>query len=289
MQVFETVRDKDGHALTDRNGNVRKGFAQIAPFTTRRVVHVCTRHGEVPCEVAVINGNPTASSCPICEAEAEREQERRAQERRAEAARLAMIARYEEMNIEKEYWNKTIDDYKPFCESQEKAKAAVERLIERKRGKVILLGANGSGKTHLGSVAVKSLGGKVLTMYEITTMIRQSYSMRAERSELEIVGELASTPMLFIDEMGRTKGSNAELNWLSHILDKRHQRGLPFMLGTNSHLMRDCPNGRKHCEQCFENFLGNDILSRLGEDSEIVTMYDAPDYRRRKKTEEGDF
>ena len=61
------------------------------------------------------------------------------------------------------------------------------------------------------------------------------------------------------------------------------------MLSTNSHLMRDCPNGKKHCERCFENFLGNDILSRLGQDSEIVTMYDAPDYRRRKKAEEGGF
>ena len=130
--------------------------------------------------------------------------------------------------------------------------------------------------------AAKALGGKVYTMYEISTMIRQAYSSLAKKTELEIVQELASVPMLFIDEMGRSKGSKAEQDWLSYILDKRHQRKLPFMLGTNSHLMRDCPHGKQHCEQCFENFLGNDILSRLGQDSEIVTMYDAPDYRRRK-------
>ena len=155
--------------------------------------------------------------------------------------------------------------------------------------KAAIVGSNGCGKTHLGSCAVKMLGGKVFTMYEISCQIRQAYSPLAKRTELDIVGELASIPMLFIDEMGRSKGSSAELNWLSYILDKRHQRGLPFMLSTNSHLMRDCPNGKKHCERCFENFLGNDILSRLGQDSEIVTMYDAPDYRRRKKAEEGGF
>lgn len=280
MQVFETVRDKDGHALTDKDGNARKEFSQIVPFGTKKLVHLCERHGEVPCEVAVINGEPMRSFCPICEAEIERENARKEAERQKERERLALIARYEEMNIEREYWNKTLDGYEPVSESQREAKAAVARLIERRRGKVVLLGSNGCGKTHLGACAVKALGGRVLTMYEITTMIRQSYSMRAERSELEIVGELASVPMLFIDEMGRTKGSAAELNWLSYILDKRHQRGLPFMLASNSHRMRDCPNGKKHCEQCFENFLGNDIISRLMEDTEIVTMRDAPDHRR---------
>lgn len=283
MKVLETVRNDVGQAMTDGNGNVKKEFTQVHPISTLKMVHFCPKHGEVPCEVLVLNGEPTPTSCPICEREEERRREAEEEERRKENERKAQIERYREMNIEPEYYDKTLDDYKPVVKSQAEAKAAVERLIERKRGKVVLLGKNGCGKTHLGTMAVKALGGKVLTMYEITTMIRQSYSPLATRTELEIVGELASIPMLFIDEMGRTSGSKAELNWLSHILDKRHQRGLPFMLGTNSHLMRDCPNGRKHCEQCFENFLGNDILSRLGQDSEIVTMYDAPDYRRRTK------
>ena len=76
------------------------------------------------------------------------------------------------------------------------AKAAMSRLIERKHGKVILLGTNGCGKTNLGSVAVMALGGLILTMYEVSTMIRQSYSPLAKRTELEIVGELASVPLL---------------------------------------------------------------------------------------------
>lgn len=280
MHKLETVRNENGYAMADRNGNVQKEFKKIEFFSMKKVLHVCPKHGEIPCDVAVLNGSPTQSFCPICEREEEKRREAEAEQKAKEQALEALQAQYREMNIEKEYWNKTLDDYIPTVPSQEKAKAAVARLIEQKHGKVILLGTNGCGKTHLGSVAVKALSGKVLTMYEISCTIRQAYSPLAKRTELEIVEELATIPMLFIDEMGRTKGSSAELNWLSYILDKRHQRGLPFMLGTNSHLMNDCPHGKNHCEQCFENFLGNDILSRLGQDSEIVTMYDAPDYRR---------
>ena len=116
-------------------------------------------------------------------------------------------------------------------------------------------------------------------MYEITTMIRQSYSARAEKTELEITKELASLPMLVIDEMGRTKGSDAELNWLSYILDKRHTRRLPFMILSNTHLSRDCP--KKGCDSCFERFVNNDVLSRLRQETKIITIK-APDYRGRK-------
>ena len=283
MQNLEIVRNDDGRTLTDRNGKVRGEFRQMNPLgniVMKKVTFRCDRHGDVPCEVAVVHGTETFAYCPICEREEEKRKELEEEQRRRERERKALVDRYREMNIEPEYWGKTLDCYEPKCDSQREAKAAVARLIERSRGKVVLLGSNGCGKTHLGVCAVKDLGGRVLTMYEITTMIRQSYSALAERTELDIVGELATVPMLFIDEMGRTKGSAAELNWLSYILDKRHQRDLPFMLASNSHRMKDCPNGKRHCEQCFENFLGNDIISRLMEDTEIVTMRDAPDYRR---------
>lgn len=282
MQFLGIVKNEQGQAMCDKDGNKKQEFMQIKPFYTQKMVHNCPVHGEVPCEVAVLNGVPTPTFCPICEREEERKQEEAEEQRRKESERKALIESYMEMNVEEEYWDKTVDDFKPLVQTQAKAKAAVKKLIEQRHGKVILLGNNGCGKTHLGSCAVKVLGGKVYTMYEISTMIRQAYSPLAKKTELEIVQELASVPMLFIDEMGRSKGSKAELDWLSYILDKRHQRSLPFILGTNSHLMRDCPHGKQHCEQCFENFLGNDILSRLGQDSEIVTMYDAPDYRRRK-------
>lgn len=280
MEVFQKKRDENGRVICGADGKTKESFENALGFKMQTVPFVCPKHGRVECTVAVFNGKPMTPVCSKCEEEAELEHRRELEAQRREVEERKRIERFREMNIEKEYWGKTLEDYKPQVDSQAQAKAAVADLIEKRQGKVLLLGANGTGKTLLGAVAVMALGGKVLTMYEITTMIRQSYSPLARRSELEIVNELASLPMLFIDEMGRTKGSVAELNWLSYILDKRHTRGLPFMLSTNSHLSRNCPHGAHGCPQCFENFLGNDILSRLGQDSRIITMHDAPDYRR---------
>jgi len=186
-------------------------------------------------------------------------------------------------NIEPEFFNYELKDFIPRSPSQEKAKKAVETMINNKSGKIVLLGSNGIGKTMLASIAAKTLGGKIFTMYEISTMIRQSYTIKAEKSELEIVNELASIPFLAIDELGRTKGSDTEQNWLSYILDKRHTRNLPFMLLSNSHLKKDCPDGG--CPRCFQNFMDNDILSRLRQNT-VVVVVSADDIRSKNHTSE---
>lgn len=234
---------------------------------------VCNIHGVYKAICSVFkSGLETCSKCPECAEEearlAEAEEKQKQQER--------LVALYKAMNIEPEFYDKTFDDFVAKTESQKKALEAVRKMVEQKHGKVILLGTNGVGKTLLASVAVKLLGGRIYSMYEISVMIRQSYTVRAERSELEIVNELASVPFLAIDELSRTKGSDAEQNWLSYVLDKRHSRGLPFMLMGNVHFRKLCKDGG--CPRCFENFVDNDILSRLRQDSSIVVI-DAPDER----------
>lgn len=232
----------------------------------------CEKHGKVK-GYYFERGGEREYVCPVCVRKKEQEEE---VARQAEYMQRERIAMYRDRNIEPEYWDKELKDFIPKTPEQKKALEAVKQMIAEKSGKVILLGSNGVGKTFLGSMAVKAMGGKILSMYEITTMIRQSYSVKAVKTELEIVQELASIPMLVIDEMGRSKGSEAELNWLSYILDKRHTRNLPFMLLTNTHLSRDCP--KKGCDFCFERYVNNDVLSRLRQNSQIITIK-APDYR----------
>jgi DNA replication protein DnaC len=118
-------------------------------------------------------------------------------------------------------------------------------------------------------------------MYEITVQIRASYTSQATRTELDIVDELARLPILVIDEMGRTKGSDAEQNWLSYIIDKRHVRHLPTILISNKHVRKDCENKKDGCPNCLENFMGEDVMSRLNQEGGLL-RFTGEDWRLKR-------
>lgn len=238
----------------------------------------CEIHGKYIATVEELsNGETRISKCPECEKirQAEREEEQKRQaEREKERAEKEwqeyQLRENQNTNMRKEFYNKTLSDYQPKTEGQKKALEAVEEMQRTRKGKIILLGSNGAGKTMLGSILARDMGGKIYTMYEIATMIRQSYTPKAEKSELEIVNELATIPFLCIDEVGRIKNTEAVQDWFSYILDKRHSEGLPFMLIGNLHFKKDCKEGG--CPKCFENYFDNDILSRLHEDTTIIVL-----------------
>ena len=213
--------------------------------------------------------------CPACETEYE-EETRKAQEAIAEEGRINF---YRACNIEPLYFDASFESFKADTPELEKAKATVQKLVEDKIGKIVMLGKNGTGKTHLAVCAVKALGGKILTMYEISTRIRATYSQKAKEDELEVTDELARIKMLVIDEIGRTKGSDAEENWLSYIIDKRNSRGLPLILISNKHSRKSCTE--KGCKDCIENYLSEDIMSRLCVDGKILN-FTGDDYRKKR-------
>jgi len=217
--------------------------------------------------------------CPECEKERELEIVREMIEADEKAKKQTIAA----MNIEPEFFDATLDTYQADTPEQVKAVQTVKRLIAGEIQQIVMTGSNGTGKTHLAIAAVKELKGKIYTMYEITTRIRQSYTARADETELEIVDELARLPMLAIDEVGRTKGSDAELNWLSYIIDKRHTRGLPTIIISNKHVRKHCPNGG--CPDCLENYLSGDVMSRLT-DNGVLLQFGWADWRKIKRQKE---
>lgn len=274
---------KTGINIVDR---MFMGFRKkIAPVKTWTAEKSCDKHGSFSALFYLYdNGDISSDDCPICsqermvEEQKKMDQEEKAeQEREAREAEQRRINRLKVRNVSPEFWNKTLADYIPKTNGQKIAKEAVENLIETQQGKIIILGSNGTGKTMLSSMAVKELGGYIYTMYEISTMIRQSYTAKADRSELEIVEDLAQAPFLAIDEVGRVKNSEAVRDWFSYIIDKRHTSGKPTMLTGNLHFLKQCKNGG--CEQCFERYFDSDIVSRLQQDTTIIYIK-AEDNRR---------
>lgn len=221
-------------------------------------------------------GNPIlVGFCPKCE----EENEKRMNEKIKRDEARETLERMRRYNIEPMYYDVSLETFTANSPEQEKAKLAIETMIAEKSGKIVMLGKNGTGKTHLAVCAVKAIGGKIFTMYEISTRIRASYTASAKETELEIVDELANLKLLVIDEIGRTKGSDAETNWLSYIIDKRNSRGLPIILISNKHDKKTCPD--EGCANCLENYIAEDIMSRLS-DGRLLRL-NGEDYRKKSR------
>lgn len=192
-----------------------------------------------------------------------------------------------EIGVKADYETATLGTYEAKTESQKEALKACRRLKEGEIKKLILLGSNGVGKTHLASALVKLMNGKIITAYEMFALYRSCFS--GQNSEIDLLHKFSEYPLLVIDEFGRTKGSEAEENFLSAILDARHSDGLPTMILSNLIRKRDClhyQNNKeacktRNCRGCLEMWLTSDLISRLREDTEVIVI-EGEDYRRQK-------
>ena len=239
----------------------------------------CQKHQiEYDCFIE-IGGRRFSRPCPECSKEMDKEDE----ERQAEIEKASRIASFKFMNIEPMFYEANLENFIADTPELKKAVDTVRRLLVGEIQQIVMTGKNGTGKTHLAVAAVKEKNGKIFSMYEISTRIRASYTAIATETELQIVNELANHSLLAIDEIGRTKGSDSELNWLSYIIDKRHARGLPTIIISNRHVKKDCP--KRGCEQCLENFISEDVMSRLAENG-VLLRFTGDDWRKTKRQKE---
>lgn len=234
----------------------------------------CPVHGVMMMKFVEHSDGKRTWECPECLAEKERRE--KLLERKKDKGNF--IAFCNKCNVPEEFWFKKFEDYEAATETQKQALSDCRLIATGESDRsVLMLGPNGIGKSMLASLAVIARGGYYYTMYEIATMIKQSYTVKAEESELQIVKRLAQCPVLVIDEMNRSYGSKAENVWLSYIIDKRHSKGLPTIICGNLHKMRSCKNGG--CDECVEHYLGSDVCSRLFQDADIIEMK-GEDWRR---------
>ena len=191
------------------------------------------------------------------------------------------------IGVKADYETATLGTYEAKTDSQKAALNACKLLKDGEIKKLILLGSNGVGKTHLASALVKLMNGKIITAYEMFALYRSCFS--GQNSEIELLHKFSTYPLLVIDEFGRTKGSEAEENFLSAILDARHSDGLPTMILSNLIRKRDCIFYKenkeacktRNCKGCLEMWLTSDLISRLRDDTEVIVI-EGEDYRRIK-------
>ena len=242
--------------------------------------YYCPKHGKYNASPVQYAGQIFHGLCPACGAEEDEkeasvaDEKLRREEKEAESRR---VKRLEKMNIGKRNWGSSFENFDAYTpELKRHLKTCIEYAVNPGGRKLVMLGNNGTGKNHLAVSILKITGGVLYKTYEIELRLRQSYS--GDTREYEVIKELCGSELLVIDELGRTKTSEWELNWLSYVVDKRHENLLPVVFISNKHLKDGCPKGG--CADCLHNWVGNDILSRIIEDG-LVMNFTGEDYREK--------
>lgn len=226
---------------------------------------ICEKHGKYQSEPIQLFGRTISETgCPICTQEEEAAEKKRQQEIAQELHRQDLINR----GIEPEFFNATLDNYKAESPSEHEALRAARDMAEGKVSKILLLGSNGVGKTHLADALALQLNGVRITMFELSARIRAAFN-RGE-SEIDVLNRFLKYQFIAIDEIGRTKGSEAEKNWISYFLDKCHTRGIRVMLISNRHTAKNLPEDRRG--EAIEYYFDNDVISRLRQSTKIVEV-----------------
>jgi len=255
-------------------------------FPIRIEKNFCAKCGEPYEQPALVTqfGVIIARCCPSC-VEKYDIAEKSKQKYQKEQTKAEWL---EAIGIKDQYEKATLENYQAFTESQKEALHCCKLIDTGAIKKLVLLGSNGVGKTHLASALVKKHNGLLITAYEMFATYRGCFTGKS--SELDVIKRFSKLPLLAIDEYGRTKGSEAEENFLSAIIDNRHSNNLPTLILSNLIRKRDCifyQNNNKECENCerrncLESRLTKDVISRLRENSKVI-LIEGDDYRRRAK------
>jgi DNA replication protein DnaC len=160
------------------------------------------------------------------------------------------------------------------------------RLYPDKRG-FLLMGRAGLGKTHLAVGAISELtlkhGIKCLfkDFFYLLSELKEAYSLGTP--ENEVILPLIETDVLAIDELGKGKSSDWELNILDQLISKRYNASKTTLITTN-YISKDYITKQDAEEkEILEVRVGERIASRLYEMCEFIYLEGADHRKARKK------
>lgn len=104
----------------------------------------------------------------------------------------------------------------------------------KKGGIVVFYGKRGGGKTRMAAeLAVISGFSRYRTAMRFFLTVRATFRKDSEKTELEIIDELATTPLLVLDEIQERGETSFEDRLLTHVIDARYAANLPTILIAN--------------------------------------------------------
>jgi DNA replication protein DnaC len=203
----------------------------------------------------------------------------------------------------------TFEGYRAFNEAQDRARNLAMHFAHHydKAGVnkgFILSGPVGTGKTHLLSATLKhlvlevGLEARYVEISLLYSTIRRGF--QEGKSGGEIIGPLSDVAVLAIDEMGKGRGSQFEMETLDELIARRYNAGRTTLFATNYSLEWErkgvraaAPSGYRSTEdaksvvremELLRERVGDRIFSRLNEMCGFVELpKETPDERRRRQ------
>lgn len=104
---------------------------------------------------------------------------------------------------------------------------------DHNEGVLLLTGAKGTGKTHLGAAAIRDTQGRYISMEDLIYKVESSLNFKSPQTEEEVFNDYSTVKFLVIDEVGRSLKREKEIEILSYILRKRYDNQLPTIVISN--------------------------------------------------------
>lgn len=245
---------------------------------------MCEVHG-VERKPIEANGRVIGEQCPECSFEliestrkrGSEEDSKVVRENEVNSRRQAKQKRLDLVGIPPRFRSRRLKNYQAVTDKQRMARKMVADYTERLLsgavcGGLVLTGNPGTGKTHLACAVANAYQkqDKTVAFMSVAAMIRkirESYRPDSAMTEGEAISAFRDIDLLLLDEVGRQKGDEKEINLLMEVINERYGWEKPTVLISNLDLGK------------MNSLLGEPIIDRMREDGGMVIDFDWESFR----------
>ena len=164
-----------------------------------------------------------------------RQREQEAEREHEKELKAKKKLEFEHSGVPKRYWNESFETWKARNADDEKRLQVVIEYSHKENNDsvLLLLGPKGVGKTHLGASIIREAGGTFISVEEMIFKYECSMDFHSETNRVNLMNFYSTTPMLVIDEIGRSMQQAKEDAILNYVLRRRYENMLPTVLISN--------------------------------------------------------